>query len=244
MMAGGHLEAVFDDGGVHASFKLGCDTLIARQPYHYDIAACVDIRGSNTFDLIGTHTISIDLGADRHISGPGVAGIATAHRYLCSFDIAFGPTSRPDPVETSWQACEQSCLPKPDAGLAVAFVDGVLAQRTDDDGGDCRDPTGGAAAGDGECHSAPGRSASAARPTTWPIPGSRRTTARRSSLMTLPLPIALSGGAFESKLEVAIRGKPTGSVYDHDAIDHFTLVPRVKQSPRALWAKKLLPTSC
>jgi len=62
--------------------------------------------------------------------------------------------------------------------------------------------------------------------------------------MTLPLPIALSGGAFESKLEVAIRGKPTGSVYDHDAIDHFTLVPRVKQSPRALWAKKLLPTSC
>jgi len=133
-MAGGHLEAVFDDGGVHASFKLGCDTLIARQPYHYDIAACVDIRGSNTFDLIGTHTISIDLGADRHISGPGVAGIATAHRYLCSFDIAFGPTSRPDPVETSWQACEQSCLPKPDAGLAVAFVDGVLAQRTDDDG--------------------------------------------------------------------------------------------------------------
>jgi len=76
MMAGGHLEAVFDDGGVHASFKLGCDTLIARQPYHCAIRACVDIGGSNTFDLIGTHTMSIDLGADRHIGAPDVAGIA------------------------------------------------------------------------------------------------------------------------------------------------------------------------
>ena len=130
LMAGGHLEAVWQSGNLRASFLAGADFIVAWQPYHYDAYAYVDVNVSYTFEFFGTHHIDVDLGADLHIWGPEFAGTAHISLSIISFDVSFGPQTRPEPQAIGWTAFQQSFLPS--SGLcAVAVSSGLLRKSTD-----------------------------------------------------------------------------------------------------------------
>jgi hypothetical protein len=93
MMAGGHLEVTFHDGGIHAWFKAGVDFLIAWKPYHYTAQVDIDVAGSYTFDFIGTHTITIDVGAGTLRLPPTTLPIATSGRCRQNPSASSGSTA-------------------------------------------------------------------------------------------------------------------------------------------------------
>jgi hypothetical protein len=110
-MAGGHLEALYESGPLKAWFKAGADFLISWQPYHYDARIYIDLGASYTYELFGTHTITLDLGADVHIWGPEFAGTASIRILIFDISVAFGPegSATPDPI--SWDDFKKKCLP-------------------------------------------------------------------------------------------------------------------------------------
>lgn len=115
LMAGGHLEVLFRDGGLRAWLKLGADFLIAWKPYHYDASIYVNVGASYTFDinLLFTRvrvTISVDVGAQLHLWGPDFSGTATIDLSVISFTIAFGAgaSQAPKPLE-KWSEFRDSC---------------------------------------------------------------------------------------------------------------------------------------
>ncbi len=112
LMAGGHLAAVWQDGALKAWFKAGADFLIAWKPYHYDAEIYVDIGIEFTFHFLGTHHISLDLGADLHIWGPEFSGVAKIHFLVFSFTVHFGHNTAPQPEPIDWDNFRNSFLPK------------------------------------------------------------------------------------------------------------------------------------
>jgi hypothetical protein len=110
LMAGGHLEANWRSGSVHAWFKVGADFLIAWKPYHYEINAYVDLGADVTFEFFGTQHITIDVGADLHIWGPEFTGEATIHLWIISFQVAFGATASQKPRPIDWTEFKESFL--------------------------------------------------------------------------------------------------------------------------------------
>ncbi len=74
LMAGGHFEANWLGDSVHAWFKLGADFLIAWKPYHYEIAAYVDMGIEVTFQFFGTQHLTVDVGADLQKGSSGAVG--------------------------------------------------------------------------------------------------------------------------------------------------------------------------
>ncbi|HKQ76134.1 MAG TPA: DUF6603 domain-containing protein [Blastocatellia bacterium] len=111
LMAGGHLEANWQSGSVHAWFKLGADFLIAWKPYHYQISAYVDIGAEVTFEFFGTQHISVDVGADLRIWGPEFSGEATIHLWIISFTVSFGAGASQTPQPIKWDEFKSSFLP-------------------------------------------------------------------------------------------------------------------------------------
>ncbi|MDB5248026.1 MAG: hypothetical protein JWQ40_2420 [Segetibacter sp.] len=124
-MAGGHLEALYDDGDFKAWFKAGADFLITWQPYHYEASIYVDIGASLHIDLWFTSfTITVEFGADVEIWGPEFSGKATIH--ICGFDVTirFGPSGSATLKPIEWDAFLTSSLPEPEKTLAIAVTSG------------------------------------------------------------------------------------------------------------------------
>ncbi|WP_447002265.1 DUF6603 domain-containing protein [Saccharothrix isguenensis] len=129
LMAGVHLEAVWQSGNLRAAFMAGADFIVAWQPYFYDARAYVDINVSYTFEFFGTHKIEVDLGADLHLWGPEFAGTAHITLAIFSFDVAFGARTTRAPKPIGWSTFHQSFLPA--AGQCdVAVSAGLLTKGT------------------------------------------------------------------------------------------------------------------
>ncbi|HEV2784245.1 MAG TPA: DUF6603 domain-containing protein [Actinophytocola sp.] len=128
LMAGGHLEAVWQSGNLRATFIAGADFIVAWKPYHYDAHAYVDINVSYTFEFFGTHHINVDLGADLHIWGPEFAGTAHITLSIISFDVTFGPQTQKAPEAIGWPAFSQSFLPE--SGRCAVAVGGGLIRKS------------------------------------------------------------------------------------------------------------------
>ncbi|GAA1614935.1 DUF6603 domain-containing protein [Actinoplanes couchii] len=128
LTAGGNLQANWTSGRLAASFSAGVDFLLAWQPYHYEASLYVHFAARYTYQAFGTHTISVDVGADLSLWGPEFAGTARIHLSLISFDIAFGDTrARPAPLD--WGAFQQAFLPADtdDAPVGTVTVgDGLM----------------------------------------------------------------------------------------------------------------------
>ncbi|HWS88870.1 MAG TPA: DUF6603 domain-containing protein [Pyrinomonadaceae bacterium] len=131
LMAGGSLQATWDDGDIKAHFTAGADFIIYWKPYHYDAKVYVDIGVSYTYNLFGRHTLNVDVGADLHIWGPEFAGTARVKLSIISFDISFGDGSSKTLQAIDWTTFQQSFLPKQkDGQLAICTVsvsDGLLS---------------------------------------------------------------------------------------------------------------------
>nr|BFE59358.1 hypothetical protein GCM10020063_038840 [Dactylosporangium thailandense] len=171
LMAGGHLEVVWQSGNLRAAFTAGVDFLIAWKPYHYDARAYVDFNVSYTFDFFGTHHISVDVGADLHIWGPDFAGTAHISLWIISFDVAFGAQNQTGPAPIDWPAFRRF-LPAADPCTLTAAA-GLIREQD-------AAPTGSEPTGPRDHRPRRRRPAAAAAAGRQRDPGGRRPHPRRS----------------------------------------------------------------
>jgi len=129
LMAGAHLEATWQKDQLKAWFVASADFLINWEPYHYDARLYIDLGATYTFDLFGSQTVSVDLGADLHLWGPDFTGEAKIHWWIISFTVSFGhaPSSGLRPID--WNAFQKAFLPDQICGIAVQ--NGLVRQLND-----------------------------------------------------------------------------------------------------------------
>jgi hypothetical protein len=126
LMAGAHLQAIWQSGALRAWFNAGADFLLAWKPYHYEASLYVNIGVSYTFEFFGTQHITVELGADLSIWGPEFSGIAHIHLWIVSFTITFGQAAARQAID--WMQFRTSFLPHtPDGKTPV--VCSIAAER-------------------------------------------------------------------------------------------------------------------
>lgn len=103
LMAGGHLEADYLHGKLHAWFRAGADFLIQWQPYHYEGSLYLDIGVKYRF-------ISLDLGVHLELWGPEFGGHAEIDVYITTVSVDFG-SSQPSTQPLNAPSFENNCLP-------------------------------------------------------------------------------------------------------------------------------------
>jgi|GEM_PF-1065029 len=132
LMAGGHLEATYESGALKAWFKMGADFLVAWQPYHYEARIYVDIGCSYTFEICGTHHITIDVGADVSLWGPesGGGGHAVVHLWIFSIGVDFGAPETSKPTPLSWNEFAASFLPAT-GHCNITVSNGLVSEGSD-----------------------------------------------------------------------------------------------------------------
>lgn len=123
-MAGGHLEALYEEGHLRAWFKAGADFIISWQPYFYDAHLYLDLGASYTYHFFGTHHITIDIGADIHLWGPKFAGKARLHIWVVSVSVKFGPQGNTSARPIDWDAFKSKCIPSPEKIISAVIVEG------------------------------------------------------------------------------------------------------------------------
>jgi hypothetical protein len=131
LMAGGSLQATWQDGNLKAWFNAGADFLISWKPYHYDARIYVNMGVSYTFtvDLWVTtirKTISVDIGADLHIWGPEFSGTAHIKLWIVSFDVNFGAAASQQPKPIGWDEFRTSFLPGDTEVCGIAIKSGLV----------------------------------------------------------------------------------------------------------------------
>ena len=116
IMAGGGLQALYQDGSLRAWFTAQADFLISWKPFHYDISISVNIGASYTMHVIVTKTFTVDLSADVHIWGPRLEGEADVHWWVISFTVRFGQDGQSSQGTTiEWPQFYSYFLPQPPA---------------------------------------------------------------------------------------------------------------------------------
>jgi hypothetical protein len=106
VMAGGSLDAHWEDGSLSARLTLAADFLLAWEPYHYWASFSVAITGSLKWSFI---ELSVSLLTAVTLHGPPFGGVAVIDLDVVSVTIEFGP---PDP----------SVLPLPADRFAPTFL--------------------------------------------------------------------------------------------------------------------------
>ena len=128
IMAGAHLEATWQSGGLRAWIIAGADFILAWKPYHYDVAVYVGVGVAFTFELFGTRTVTASLGADLHLWGPEFSGAVTINWSIISFTISFGHDASQELEPVDWHAFKTSFLPGSSQICSVAVQGGLIRQ--------------------------------------------------------------------------------------------------------------------
>ncbi len=126
LMAGGHLEVTWESGDFKAWFNAGADFLLGWKPYYYKASAYVNIGASYTFQLFGTHQLTVDVGAGIQMWGPDFSGIAHVDLSIVSFDITFGAATNTPPQPITWSSFSTSFLPDASTTCTIAMQEGLL----------------------------------------------------------------------------------------------------------------------
>lgn len=121
LMAGGHMEANFDNGHVRAWFSASADFIVYWKPYHYDARFHIDVGGK-------VWIFKFDAGADVHLWGPEFAGVATIDCSVVSFTVHFGNSS-PSARPISWDKFYSSFLPSVDKVCTTAVEHGLVKKH-------------------------------------------------------------------------------------------------------------------
>ena len=133
LMAGGFLSATWQSGGLRVWFEASADFLIGWQPFHYEISLHVSFGVSYTFSLFGTHTISVQVGADLDIWGPDFSGRASIHLFVISFSISFGAAANPKPTPIDWPRFQATLLPPADRVATISLAAGCQVAGKEND---------------------------------------------------------------------------------------------------------------
>ncbi|NUR59776.1 MAG: hypothetical protein HOV87_14065 [Catenulispora sp.] len=95
-MAGGRLEALFQDGGLRAWFIVEADLLVSWRPFFFTGHFALSIGVSYTFSALGIqNTISVSVGAGLDLWGPPTGGSVHVELWVVSFTVAFGAPRDP-----------------------------------------------------------------------------------------------------------------------------------------------------
>ncbi len=233
LMAGGHLEVLFDEGDLKAWLKLGADFLISWKPYHYDAEIYVDVGVSYTFDinLLFGHvrvTISVDVGADLHLWGPDFSGTAEIDISVISFTVSFGAGASQRPGAIDWDTFRNSFLPA-EKVCSISAKDGLVRKVGE---------------GDAERWIINPKDFSLVINSAIPLKsGKLAQNEQTSSVLALPGantqfgvgPMNVGQRDLDSTLTITVmRGKSY-------ADDEFSYVPILKRVPAGLWGESLTP---
>jgi hypothetical protein len=224
LMAGGSFSATYQDDSLRAWFDASMDFLISWQPYHYEASLHVAIGASYTFELFGTHTITVHVGADVNLWGPDFGGTAYIDLSVISFTIAFG--AQPSaPKAIDWSQFRQTLLPAPAGITTIALSGGALVSGSGDDLG-VVDP-----------HALELRtdsvipSSSAYR---GPADGQTPLPTGAASLTFGVSPLGLATTTAVHRIEISNDGGRVDQLFDY--------TPVTKRLPSALWGGALQPS--
>ena len=239
LMAGGALEANWVSDCVRAWFKFAADMLLEWKPYHYRASASVEIGVELTFELCGTHHLSVEVGAALSVWGPEFSGRAIIDLTVISVQVAFGPTATEVIESVSWKAF-RSFLP--DQVCSIALAGGLSA-----------------------ANGAPGKTSQPATVDPYHLAvvvdsalpvhetvlcesDPRTTTATEKEIGGNPhtpfvlRPMSIGSDGFLSKQRIFVSHKPhSGSDPELNVSDRFSFAPIKKNVPRALWGGKPAP---
>lgn len=126
VMAGGHLDAVWQSGGLRAWFLVDADFLMSWKPFHYDAKVSVSIGASFRVDLwVTSFTLTIHVDVALALWGPSFGGTAVVDLSVISFSIDFGAARLGEKVPISWSQFRTSFLPPvtPAAEQSVTLPD-------------------------------------------------------------------------------------------------------------------------
>ena len=88
VMLGGRLDASFKKGKIKASFVAGMDALVQFDPFHYEFDIYINLS-------IKVGRLKAGIGADLHIEGPRMHGIAQLEVLFIKFKVKFGNNDSP-----------------------------------------------------------------------------------------------------------------------------------------------------
>jgi hypothetical protein len=125
LMAGGALNATWQDGNLKAWFDASMDFLIAWKPFHYEVDFHISVGASYTFHFFGTHHITAHVGADVNIWGPEFSGQARVDLSIVSFTIRFIKTPKGQLQAQDWAHFRQSFLPEDNKVCTIAIRGGM-----------------------------------------------------------------------------------------------------------------------
>jgi hypothetical protein len=232
LMAGGSLQATWQDGNLNAWFNAAADFIVSWKPYHYDAYIRVNMGVSYTFtvDLWVTtvrKTISVDVGADLHIWGPEFSGRAHIKLNVVSFDVTFGNASSQQPQPISWVDFRNSFLPRDEEVCGIAIRNG-LTQTT-------------------EAKQWVVNPKDFCLMTDSMIPSKTALAGDRQLQFSDPVetdfgvgPMAVAPNNLITKHKIQINRIVGGEV--ESAEDDFDFVPVKKRAPAGLWGKSLTPS--
>jgi hypothetical protein len=222
LMAGGSLNATYQDDSLRAWFSASMDFLIAWQPYHYEASVHISIGASYTFSDFGTNTISAHVGADVNFWGPDFGGSAYIDLSVISFTITFGADAKGPPKAIPWSGFKTTLLPAADQITTVALRAGALVPGTGTDLG-VVDPHGLELATDSVIPSTGAQRGPATGGAALPT-GTAKTTFGVG-------PLGLATTTATHRIEITVG--------DRRVDDLFTFTPVAKKLPYALWGGQL-----
>ena len=225
MMAGGELQLTWESGDLKAWLKAGIDFLIAWKPFHYDVHLYVDIGVSYTLHFLGTHRLSVDIGADLHIWGPEFSGIAKLDLKIFSFEIKFGAAAPALPKPINWIEFQASFLPASQQVLSLTVERGlsVTNQAQADQQPWLINPK------------ELSLNLASAVPISTLMLGSSAINLATSNTRLGVAPLNLPLGHLNSVCTISIR------LHDQPAEQHFQLELVHKNAPAALWGDNFIP---
>jgi hypothetical protein len=136
IMAGGLLNANYQDGNLKAWFTAKADFLIGWQPFYYQASIGVSVGASYKVSVWGmSKTFSAEIGATLDLWGPQTGGTVTVNWTVISFTVNFGPAKSLQTTPLTWEQfaqSEQKLLPDSDSILTLAVQGGLLAFDKDE----------------------------------------------------------------------------------------------------------------
>ncbi len=103
VMAGGSLDARYQDGALKAWFNAHADIIIWYDPFHFIADIGIDVGASYKLKILFVSTtVTVELGANLTLWGPSTGGTATVHWFVISFTVDFGASRSSIPSVQDW----------------------------------------------------------------------------------------------------------------------------------------------
>ena len=141
LMAGGDIDARYENGALKAWFYARANFIMYWRPFHYDIEITASLGASYRVDFLFVHhTFSIELSASLRLWGPEFSGEVHVKWWIISFTIRFG-SGRGDLRYLTWEEFLEQCLASGETRAdtaaeyaSVTVTAGLLGEAEDSEG--------------------------------------------------------------------------------------------------------------